>query len=240
MSEGRACYLLLGASSECRASDVSGRKDVRGGGRGWAGGQQVTRSVAAARRGTQLDRFPPSNGENGVPGRRGTEDDLHGACRTGGIVEADRDPHARLRELLQRRGSAGLLDGFAGRDGGMGRWARVVELNHGGVLGDCDLERAIAEVDRGAQYRTGIQAESAERHGPGGSPHERRARGVPRMRALGTRIPVRRATRYAGARIRWRSVANTPASVRAPTPGVMVKARAHLVHGGIRCKARGT
>ena len=42
------------------------------------------------------------------------EDDLHGACRTGGIVEADRDPHARLRELLQRQGSVGPLDGLAG------------------------------------------------------------------------------------------------------------------------------
>ena len=29
MSDGRPCNLLLGASSECRASDVCGRKDVR-------------------------------------------------------------------------------------------------------------------------------------------------------------------------------------------------------------------
>ena len=78
------------------------------------------------------------------------EDDLHGACRTGGIVESDCDLHARLGELLERRGSAGLLDGLAGRDGGLGQCTRVVELDHGGVLGDRDLERAIAEVDRGA------------------------------------------------------------------------------------------
>ena len=78
------------------------------------------------------------------------EDDLHGACRTGGIVEADRDPHPRLRELLQRRRSVGLLDGLPSRDGGMGQCTRVVELDHVGMLGDRDLERAIAEVDRGA------------------------------------------------------------------------------------------
>ena len=162
------------------------------------------------------------------------QDDLDGACRTGGIVEADRDTHARLRELLQRRGSVGPLDGLPGRDGGMGQCTRVLELDHGGGLGDRDIEAAIAEVDRGAQCRTGSQAESAERHGPGGSPHERSARRVPRMRALGTRIPARQVRDMPARESRWRSVANTPASVRATTPYAMVKARAHLVHGGTR------
>ena len=78
------------------------------------------------------------------------EDDLHGACRTGGIIEADRDPHARLREILQRRGSVGLLDGLAGRDSGTGQFTRVVELDHGGVLGNRNFDRAISEVHRSA------------------------------------------------------------------------------------------